>query len=101
MSTIIVLFNLKPGVDRAEYEQWARDTDLPEVRRLGSVDGFEILRAEGQLSGAPSPYDYCEIIRVGDLAAFDADLASEAIQRVAAEYLQYADAPVFIRTEAL
>lgn len=101
MSTIIVLFNLKPGVDRAAYEQWARGTDLPEVRRLASVDGFEILRAEGQLSGARSPYDYCEIIRVNDLAAFGVDVASAAIQRVAAEYLQFADAPVFIRTEAL
>lgn len=101
MSTIIVLFKLRPGVDRAAYEQWARDTDLPAVRRLGSVDGFEILRAAGQLSGASSPYDYCEIIRVNDLAAFGADVASEAIQRVAAEYLQYADAPVFIQTEAL
>ena len=34
---IIVLFNLKPGADAAAYEQWARGTDIPGVRALGSV----------------------------------------------------------------
>jgi len=101
VTTIIVLFNLKAGVDRAVYERWARETDLPIVNRLRSVDGFEVLRTAGLLSGGEAPYQYVEIIRVNDMQAFGADVASETVQRVAAEYREFADAPLFIKTEAL
>jgi REDY-like protein HapK len=101
VGTIIVLFNLKPGVDRAAYERWARDTDLPIVNGLESVDGFEVLRTAGLLSGGAAPYQYVEIIRVNDMQAFGRDLASDDIQRVAAEYRDFADAPLFIASEAL
>ena len=37
MQTVIVLFNLKPGVDVAQYEAWARDSDLPVVNGLPSA----------------------------------------------------------------
>ena len=101
MTTIIVLLNLKPGVDRATYERWARETDLPVVRQLRSVDSFEVLRTVGLLAGGEAPYQYVEIIRVNDMQAFGRDVASEAVQRVAAEYREFADAPLFIQTDAL
>lgn len=100
-TTIIILFKLRPGVERADYERWAREVDLPEVRRLRSVDGFEVLRAAGLLSGGASPYDYCEILRVNDMTVFAQELASATLQQVAEQYRQFADAPLFIRTEAL
>ena len=53
MATIIVLFNLKPGVDPERYEAWARSTDLPIVRGLPAVQGFDVQRATGMLSGSP------------------------------------------------
>jgi len=101
VTTIIVLFNLKPGVDRAAYERWARETDLPVVNTLRSVDGFEVLRTAGLLSGGAAPFDYVEIIRVNDMQAFGQDVASATVQRVAAEYREFADGPLFIQTEAL
>ena len=33
---LIALFNLKPGVSADRYEAWARETDMPTVRGLGS-----------------------------------------------------------------
>ncbi|MFT4256946.1 MAG: hypothetical protein QM599_08330 [Pseudoxanthomonas sp.] len=103
MQTIIVLFNLKPGVSRAEYEAWARASDLPVVNGLASVEKFEVLKASGLLIGdGPSPYEYVEIIRVPDMAAFAADLADPAAQAGAAQFQQkYADNPLFILTSAL
>ena len=44
MATVLVLFNLKAGTDVAAYEKWAREKDLPTVRGLGSVNGFDVLR---------------------------------------------------------
>ncbi|PTD26614.1 REDY-like protein HapK [Sphingomonas fennica] len=99
---IIVLFNLKPEADPAAYENWARTTDIPGVRALPSVSDFQVHRATGVLgSDQPSPYAYFEVIDITDMAAFGADAASEAVQKVAGEFRQFADDPQFILTEAL
>jgi hypothetical protein len=99
---IIVLFNLKPGVDAAAYEQWARTTDIPGVRRLRSVSDFQVYRATGLLgTNARPPYAYIEVIDVPDMQAFGADVSTEAVQKVAAEFQRFADNPQFVLTEAL
>ncbi|RJF93817.1 REDY-like protein HapK [Sphingomonas cavernae] len=99
---IIVLFNLKPDADPAAYENWARTTDIPGVNALSSVKDFQVHRATGVLgSDAASPYAYFEVIDIIDMAAFGADASSEAVQKVAAEFQQFADNPQFILTETL
>lgn len=102
MTTVVVLFNLKPGTGVAEYEAWARSRDLPAVNALDSVDRFDVLRATGLLIGEGlPPYQYIEVIRVRDLAAFGREVAAAEVQAVAAEFAAFADSPVFILTEAL
>lgn len=102
MTAIVVLFNLKEGVDAGQYEAWAKTTDLPVVNRLASVDRFQVLRAEGLFgSSNPAPYDYIEIIDVNDMDQFGTEVGSETIQRVASEFQEFADSPVFITTKAL
>lgn len=99
---IVVLFNLKPGVDVAAYEAWARSTDLPKVNALGSVNKFSVLRTTGLLGsdGSP-PYQYVELLDVGDMDALGADIGTETMQRVAAEFGEFADNPMFMLTESL
>ncbi|MNU67865.1 REDY-like protein HapK [compost metagenome] len=102
MQTVIVLFNLKPGVSAGEYEAWARASDLPVVNALPSVEAFEVLKARGLLIGeGKPPYDYIEIMRIPDMAAFGKDLGDPAVQAGAAQFQQYADNPLFILTSAL
>ncbi len=101
MTTVVVLFNLKAGVDAAEYEAWARSTDLPNVNALPSVRGFRVLRSAGLLGGAPAPYQYVELIELEFLADFRGDVKSEVMQGVAREFRTYADAPLFIVTESI
>ncbi len=100
MTTIIVLFNLKDGTDRAVYENWARETDLKTVRGLSSIAGFEVFRANGLLgSDDPSPYEYVEIISVGDMAKFGEEVGTDVMQKVAGEFQGFADNPMFILTD--
>jgi len=102
MQTIIVLFNLKPDVSREQYEAWARNSDLPVVNALDSVDAFEVLKARGLLIGEGQPsYEYFEIIRVNDMQAFANDLNDPAAQAGAAQFQAYADNPLFILVDAL
>lgn len=99
---IIVLFNLKPGVSVAEYEQWARTRDLPGVNALASVDSFTVHKATGLFgSDAASPYQYIEIIDITAMDPFVADISTPEFQAMAAPFQDYADNPQFILTEDL
>lgn len=99
---IICLFNLKPGVDPADYEAWARGSDIPAVNALGSVKGFTVHRATGLFgSEATSPYAYVEVIDIEGLDGFVADVTTPEFQAMAAPFQQFADNPQFILTEDL
>lgn len=102
MKTVIVLFNLKPGATREDYERWARESDLPTVNALGSVDRFEVMKSAGLLIGeGKPPYEYIELIRIKDMDAFGQDMSSPAVQQGAARFQQFADSPVFILADGL
>lgn len=98
MTQIIVLLNLKPGKSAADYEDWARTTDLPTVNALKSVNSFTVLQTTALLgTDAKPPYDYIEIIDVADMDLFGQETATDSMGRVAAEFQAWAD-PVFIVT---
>jgi hypothetical protein len=98
---IIVLFNLKPGRSAADYEAWARRSDLPTVKALASIENFEVFKATGLLgSNAAAPYQYIEVLDVADMGAFGQDIASEAMQKIAAEFQDWAE-PLFISTQKI
>lgn len=101
MAKIIVLFNLKPGVSVADYEKFARETDLPIVNKLPSVRRFEVLKSQGLLGGGTAPFQYIEIIDLNSLEQLGADVSTEAMQKVAATFQSMADSPQFIVTESL
>ena len=102
MTNLVVLFNLKDGVDASEYEAWAQSTDLPIVRGLDSIESFSVYRTTGLLgSDAKPPYQYVEVIDIGDMARFGEEVASDTMQRVAAEFQERADNPLFISAESI
>jgi hypothetical protein len=102
MTNLVVLFNLKDGVAPADYETWARSTDLPIVRGLDSIKSFSVFRTTGLLgSDAKPPYQYVEVIDIGDMARFGEEVASETMQRVASEFQTRADNPLFMTTDSI
>ena len=101
MTTVIVLFNLKPGVVPEQYEAWARRADLPGINALPSVRKFSVLRSNGLMNGSPAPYQYIETIELHSIEGFRGEVKSPDVQAVAAEFRQFADAPMFIVTEPL
>ena len=99
---IVVLFNLREGVDVDAYEHWALTTDLPTVRGLESTAGFDVLRCTGLLgSDDAPPYAYVELIDVSDTALFGTEVATDRMQKIAEEFQSFADSPLFITTQAL
>ena len=69
---------------------------------LGSVSDFQVYRTTGLLgSNAAPPFAYIEVIDVADMHAFGADVTSETVQKVAAEFQRFAENPQFVLTEKL
>ncbi len=102
MTTVIVLYNLKTGITSADYERWAKKTDLPIVRGLKSISGFDVYRCEGLLgSDNKPPYQYTEIIHVADMDQFGRDISDSTMQKVAAEFQTFADNPTFILSRSI
>jgi hypothetical protein len=91
MPTLIVTFNLKPGVTHADYEAWAKSVDLPTVRSHGSVSGMRILKSRHRWkSDAAAPYAYMELIAIEDVDGFLRDTAGEKQQPVSAKFREIA-----------
>lgn len=102
MTNLVVLFNLQDSVDPSEYEAWAKSTDLPIVRGLDSIENFSIYRSSGLLgSDEKPPYQYVEVINIGDMTRFGEEVASETMQKVASEFQEHADGPLFLITESI
>jgi hypothetical protein len=99
MTTLIVLFRLQPGVNPQAYEAWAKQTDLPIVRDLGSVSDFQLRRVTGLFgTDEKPPYDYVEMIDVTDMQGFVADVSTDVMAGVAAQFREFADNPTFMLT---
>jgi len=99
---ILALFNLKPDVSVADYENWAKTVDIPTVNGLGSIEKFEVFKTTGLLfSEDQPPYQYFETIDILDMDKFGEEAGSETMQKVAAEFQAMADNLVFITTEQL
>jgi hypothetical protein len=98
---LIAVFNLKPGVEVADYEAWARRVDLPAVNRLGSVSSFRVFKTTGILGAhGAAPYAYVETIDIDDMGEFGSDVGSPAMQEIAAAFAGMADV-IFMTTEEI
>lgn len=102
MSALIVLFNLKDNQARDAYEQWAKNTDVPTASSMTSVDSFKVFKM-GNIMGTEetSPYQYCEVLEINDMAKLGEEAGSETMKKVAAEFQSFADNPMFVISEQI
>lgn len=99
---VIVLFNLRPGVSVSDYETWAKTTDIPVVNRLASIESFRVFQATGVMGSQEAPpYQYIEVVDIADEGQFGADISTDTMKRIAAEFQALADNPVFVTTTEL
>lgn len=100
MLTLLVLFDLRPGVDPGLFERHLAEADLPALRRLDSVDDVTLLRAGGLLgSDAPPPARYVEIVEVRDLERLVKDLATPERQAEAEALSAFVTPPSYLVCE--
>ena len=86
MPSMIVLVDLKEGVDPEDYERWVLESYAPAVRELSSVEDWRDYKATGLLgSDAAPPYRYVVTLDIRDLDQLGRDVASEGMQALLSE----------------
>jgi hypothetical protein len=86
VSSMIVLVDLKEGVDPEDYERWVLESYAPAVRELSSVEDWRDYKATGLLgSDAAPPYRYVVTLDIRDLDQLGRDVASEGMQALLSE----------------
>jgi hypothetical protein len=84
--TMIVLVNLKEGVDPEDYERWVLKSYAPAVRGLPSVEDWRDYRTTALLgSDAAPPYRYVVTLHINDIDQLGRDMASEEMQELLSE----------------
>jgi hypothetical protein len=79
---MIVLANLKDGVDPEDYERWILESYAPAVRNLTSVEDWRDYRVSGLLrSEAAPPYQYVVTLEVNNMEQLGRDMSGEEMQR--------------------
>ena len=92
MPSMIVLVNLKEGVDPEDYERWILESYAPAVRELSSVEDWRDYRATGLLgSGAAPPYEYVVTLDINDLEQLGRDMAGQEMRRLLSELRSFAE----------
>lgn len=100
--TLLALFNLKEGMASANYLEWAKSVDIPTANGLKSVSEFSVYGVSGVFgSDGQPPYEYFEIIQVTNMDDFLADIGSETMQDIAAQFGQFTDDVIFLVSDRI
>jgi hypothetical protein len=84
--SMIVLVDLKEGVNSEDYECWVLESYAPAVRKLPSVEDWRDYRVTGLLgSDAVPPHQYIVTLEIRDLDRLGRDIASEEMRRLLSE----------------
>jgi hypothetical protein len=103
MANLILLYNLKSGVTKDQFENWTRTTDYPAMRGLSRVSSFVTYRTEKKLIGEGAPsVQYVEIFQIDDFDGFVAeDMPGATVQKIMGEFFGLVENPEFLIVSAV
>jgi hypothetical protein len=89
---MIVLVNLKEGVNPEDYERWILDSYAPAVSSLSSVEDWRDYRVGGLLgSDAAPPYRYVVTLEITDPEELGREMGGGEMQRLFSELHELAE----------
>ena len=99
-NTLIVFFNLKDDVNESEYLSWAKNTDLPTVNKLNSVNSFEVFKGISIFGDQKeSPWDYFEVFKVHSEDTFLTEIQTDVMSKVVEQFQVFVKDATFISTQ--
>jgi hypothetical protein len=98
MATLFIQYKLKADVAHADFENWVRTFDYPNMRGITRVKSFSTYRADKLLFGEGKPsVDYIEVFNIPDIEGFSsADMPGNVVQMVMGAFMGKVENPQFI-----
>ena len=103
MAHILILYKLKDGISRQDFEHWLETSSAPALRSVQRIKTVSVYRTEKRVmsGGAPS-VDYVELFDIPDMAGFvGEDIPSAALRKDMEEFQGFAQNPEYLLATAL
>jgi hypothetical protein len=98
MAHILILYKLKLGVAREDFEHWLKTSSTPTLRGITRLKDFSVYRVEKRLMEAAAPsVHYIELFDIPDIAGFvSQDIPSPALRKDMEEFRGFAQSPEYL-----
>ncbi len=98
MAHILILYKLKDGVTREDFETWLKTSSAPTLRGVKRLKDLTVYRVEKRLMEAgKASIDYMEIFDIPDIAGFvSEDIPSPALRKDMEEFRGFAQSPEYL-----
>ena len=98
MAHILILYKLKPGITRADFEHWLKTSSAPTLRGVKRLKDLTVYRVEKRVMDAgEASIDYVEMFDIPDIAGFvSEDIPSPALRKDMEEFHGFAQSPEYL-----
>jgi hypothetical protein len=98
MAHIFILYRLKAGVSREDFESWLKTANFEALRSIKRLDKFAVFRVEKRvMTQEEASVDYIDLYEIPDIAGFiNEDLRGDVSLKDMEEFRGFADKPEYL-----
>jgi hypothetical protein len=103
MAHILVLYRLKAGVSREDFESWLKTNNSTALRSIKRLNEFTVFRVEKRvMAQEQASVDYIDLFEIPDMPGFlSEDLRGEVSLKNMEEFGGFADRPEYLLATAV
>jgi hypothetical protein len=103
MAHIFVLYKLKAGVSREEFEAWLTSNNSTALRRIKRLEKFTVFRIQKRvMAQEQASADYIDLFDIPDISGFiNEDLRGDVSLKNMEEFNGFADKPEYLLATAV
>lgn len=99
--TMIVMYNLAPEQNRANFEKWLWDVDLPGYEKVSTMSDPVYYHCEETLEGAAPPYRYVVAIKSTGSSEVDDEMNTPDWEAFVADFESRTRDAVYVSAERI
>jgi|SRR5579863_4763653 hypothetical protein len=103
MAHIFVLYSLKAGVSREDFEYWLKTSNSTALRSIKRLKEFTVFRVEKRvMAQEQASVDYIDLFEIPDISGFiNEDLRGDISRKDMEEFGGFADKPEYLLATAV
>jgi len=103
MAHIFILYNLKAGVSREDFESWLNTNNSTALRSIKRLEKFAVFRVEKRvMTQEQASVDYIDLFEIPDISGFiNEDLSGDIARKNMEEFGGFADKPEYLLASAV